>query len=223
MVPEMPLPPPFPLPPTVTAHPLAAHRCTNAQGRRRARRCKADEEGSWDRLDQISSGPHCIVWGRPWRLKIGEPVNRPRRDTVRERERLISQSDSFFSHVRRQLRRPGDASSVESQALWVAHTPWWSYELFHGKFHGWRRDPARPHDGALFGWLKKEEKKKKEKRGLFRVPQPSSLMKKWNPWDCHRKFILGQQRCCLFGHGRSAVKIRWIVGLTRDRISTFEA
>lgn len=30
------------------------------------------------------------------------------------------------------------------------------------------------------------EGKEEKKRGLFRVPQPSSLMKKWNPWDCHR-------------------------------------
>lgn len=38
-------------------------------------------------------------------------------------------------------------------------------------------------------WLKKEEREKgrrKKKRGLSRFPQPSSLMKKWNPWDCHR-------------------------------------
>lgn len=77
-------------------------------------------------------------------------------------------------------------SSVESQALWVAYSPWWSYELFHGKFHGWSRDLVRPHDGALFvgGCRGKEglEKKKREgKRGLSRFPQPSSLMKNRGP------------------------------------------
>lgn len=42
MVPEL-FASPFPLPPKVTAPPLVTHECTNAQARRRARRCKAEE------------------------------------------------------------------------------------------------------------------------------------------------------------------------------------
>lgn len=62
--------------------------------------------------------------------------------------------------------------------------------MFDGKFHEWSRDPVRPHDGPCW-WLRKkrkgrEKKKREEKRGLSRFPQPSSLMKKWIPWDYHR-------------------------------------
>lgn len=96
MVPEL-FASPFPLPPTVTAPPLVTHDARthrDAVGPGDARLMK----WSWDRHDQISSVPIVSSGEGPGGLKLGTcQTGQPGHgDTVRERERLISQSDSFF-------------------------------------------------------------------------------------------------------------------------------
>lgn len=85
MVPELLATCPLPLTSHSDSAPPGTHRCTNAQGRRRARRCKADDEGSWDRLDQISSVPIVSSGEGPGGLKLGN-LSTGHGDTVREGE-----------------------------------------------------------------------------------------------------------------------------------------
>lgn len=83
---------------------------------------------------------------------------------------------------------------------------------------GGEGDPTRPHDGPCW-WLKKgraREGKKEKKKRAVKVSPTIEFDEEMEPVGLSPQFILGQQRCRLFGHGRSAVKTRQIVGLTES-------
>lgn len=71
---------------------------------------------------------------------------------------------------------------------------------------------------ALFVAEKRKSERREEgkKKRAVKVSPTIEFDEEMEPVGLSPQFILGQQRCRLFGHGRSAVKTRQIVGLTES-------
>lgn len=157
---------------------------------------------SWSNLQR----PHCIVWGRPWRLKIGahlpaRPSPQRYGDTVREREEGGGKLDSLTAFFSRPTAAP---EARRCQFSRISGAVGRAFTLVELRIVPWKIPWVEclgiPSDRTMgpVWWPKKErreKKKREEKRGLSGFPQPSSLMKKWDLVGLSPQLILGQQRC----------------------------
>lgn len=140
--------------------------------------------------------PHCIVWGRPWRLKIGATCQQgpnPQRygDTVRQRGGgKLDSLTAFFS-------RPTAAPEARRcQFSRISGAVGRAFTLVELRIVPWKipwvecpRDPVRPHDGPCWVTQKRrarEEEKRRKKRAVRVSPTIEFDEEMETSWDCHR-------------------------------------